>query len=284
VDPQKLKDALKTNPDARIVAFVQAETSTGVNSDARLLAEIAREAGCLSIVDAVTSLGGSPLKVDEWGIDAVYAGSQKCLSCTPGLSPVSFSPRAVERVKARRTKVQSWFLDTNLLLGYWESANRTYHHTAPINALYSLHEALVMLQEEGLEKSWARHARNHEALKAGLLSLGMAFLVDEPFRLPQLNAVRVPAGVDEKEVRRRLLTDYNLEIGAGLGDLAGRIWRFGLMGHSSRTENVMFCLLALETVLADMGMKIEAGRAEAAAHHAYAAHPRPASRRKEEFV
>jgi alanine-glyoxylate transaminase/serine-glyoxylate transaminase/serine-pyruvate transaminase len=272
-DPQKVADALKANPDAKIVAFVHAETSTGVQSDAKTLADLARKHGALTIMDAVTSLAGTPVLTDEWGIDAVYSASQKCLSCTPGLSPVTFSDRVVDMVKKRGEKVHSWFMDMNLLLGYWGAANRTYHHTAPTNALYALHESLLMLREEGLENAWARHERNHAALRAGLETLGLAYLVEEPYRLPQMNAVSVLPGVDEKEVRRRLLLDYNLEIGAGLGDLAGKIWRFGIMGYSCKMENVMLCLCALETVFADLGTKIEFGAAEAAAYHAYAAIP-----------
>ncbi len=272
VDPQKVEDALKQNPDTKIVAFVHAETSTGALSDAKTLCEIAHLHNCLTIVDTVTSLGGSPLKVDEWKIDAIYSGSQKCLSCPPGLSPVSFSEQVVELVKNRKTKVQSWFMDLNLVLGYW-GTTRTYHHTAPTNALYALHESLFMLYEEGIEHAWARHQRNHKALKAGLETFGTKFLVEEKYRLPQLNSVYVPTGVDEKEVRRRLLAEYNLEIGAGLGDFAGKIWRFGLMGYSSKIENVMLCLNSLETVFANMGKKIDIGAAEAAAHRVYAASP-----------
>jgi alanine-glyoxylate transaminase/serine-glyoxylate transaminase/serine-pyruvate transaminase len=250
VDPNKLEDALKANPDTKVVAFVHAETSTGAQSDAATLAEIARRYGCLTIVDAVTSLGGTPLMVDEWGLDAVYSGSQKCLSCTPGLSPVTFSERAIETVKNRKTKVRSWFMDLNLVLGYWGgSAKRTYHHTAPINPLYGLHEALVMLKEEGLEQAWARHRQNHEALKAGVEALGLQFLVKEQDRLPQLNAVTLPAGLDEAAARARLLKEFNLEIGAGLGDLAGKVWRIGLMGYSSRPANVELCLRALKEVM-----------------------------------
>ncbi len=269
VDPNKLEEALKANPDAKVVAFVHAETSTGVQSDAKILAEIARKHDCLTIVDAVTSLGGTPVLVDEWGIDAIYSGSQKCLSCTPGLSPVSFSERATDAIKGRKTKVQSWFLDLNLVMGYWgEGAKRAYHHTAPINPLYALHEALVMLQEEGLENAWARHRNMHNALKAGLEAMGIGFLVDEAHRLPQLNAVRVPEGVDEAAVRARLLQEYNLEIGAGLGDLAGKIWRIGLMGYAANLRNVIFCLGALEKVLSDMKAPIEKGVAVAAAQDA----------------
>lgn len=266
VDPNKLEAALKQHPDTKLVAFVQAETSTGAASDVATLVDIAHRHDCLVIVDAVTSLGGIPLKLDEWGVDAVYSGSQKCLSCTPGLSPVSFSPRAVERIKARKSKVQSWFLDLNLVMGYWGgSAKRAYHHTAPINALYGLHEALVMLQEEGLEAAWARHRRHHLAFRAGIEAMGLRFVVAERNRLPQLNAIGVPEGVDEAEVRRRLLNEFNLEIGAGLGSFAGKVWRIGLMGHASTPKNVLFCLAALDQVLTTMQAPIHSGAAVAAA-------------------
>lgn len=251
VDPQKLEDALKANPDTKIVAFVQAETSTGAESDTKTLTEIAHRHGALVIVDAVTALGGTPVKVDEWGVDAIYAGSQKCLSCVPGLSPVSFGERAIAKLKARKTPVPSWFLDLNLVLAYWnaEGGKRTYHHTAPVNSLYALHESLLLLQEEGLEKAWARHRAQHEMLAAGLTKLGLEFVVPAGSRLPQLNAVKVPAGVDEAALRARLLNDYNLEIGAGLGPLAGKVWRIGLMGYTCRQENVLFCLAALADVI-----------------------------------
>jgi alanine-glyoxylate transaminase/serine-glyoxylate transaminase/serine-pyruvate transaminase len=217
----------------------------------------------------VTSLGGSELKVDEWGIDAIYSGTQKCLSCTPGISPVSFSDRAVEVITTRNTRVQSWFLDTNLVMGYWgPNAKRAYHHTAPVNALYALHESLVMLQEEGLENSWARHYNNHLALRAGIEAMGLSFIVDEAHRLPQLNSVTIPDGVDEAAVRSRLLNEFNLEIGAGLGALAGKVWRIGLMGHSSRAENIFLCLSSLEAVLSEMGADINTGVALEAAQAA----------------
>ena len=267
VDPNKLEDALRAHRDARIVAFVQAETSTGVQSDARKLTEIAHQHDCLTIVDTVTSLGGSPLKVDEWGLDAVYSGSQKCLSCAPGLSPVTFSDRAVEKIKKRKTKVQSWFLDLNLVMGYWGSGKRVYHHTAPINLLYGLHEALAMLQEEGLENSWSRHQHNHLALRSGIEAMGLSFLVHESARLPQLNAIVIPKGVDEAVLRNRLLNEYNLEIGAGLGALAGKIVRIGLMGYGATMKNVMYCLEALEAVLADMRAPIQTGVAMNAAQN-----------------
>jgi alanine-glyoxylate transaminase/serine-glyoxylate transaminase/serine-pyruvate transaminase len=217
-------------------------------------------------VDAVTSLGGIPLRTDAWGLDAVYAGSQKCLSCAPGLSPVTFSERAVERIKARKTRVASWFFDLNLVMGYWGAgARRAYHHTAPVHALYGLHEALALLHEEGLEASWARHERFHRMLRAGLEVLGFEFLVREDARLPQLNAVKLPAGVDDARLRRILLDRHNLEIGAGLGVLAGKIVRIGLMGYSCNLKNVLFCLGALEETLAELKQPVHMGEALAAA-------------------
>ncbi len=251
VDAQKLEDALKANPDTKVVAFVQAETSTGAESDTKTLTEIAHRHGALVIVDAVTAVGGTPVKVDEWGVDAIYSGSQKCLSCVPGLSPVSFNERAIAKLKSRKTPVPSWFLDLNLVLSYWnaEGGKRTYHHTAPVNSLYALHESLLLLQEEGLEAAWARHRAQHAKLAEGLAKLGLDFVVPEGSRLPQLNAVKVPAGVDEAALRARLLNEYNLEIGAGLGPLAGKVWRIGLMGYTCRSENVLFCLAALGAVL-----------------------------------
>ena len=270
VDLARLEQALETNSDARIVAFVHAETSTGAQSDAKSIWEIAHKHGCLVIADCVTSLAGTPIKVDEWGLDAVYSGTQKCLSCVPGLSPVTFSEKAIEKIKNRKSKVQSWFLDLNLVMGYWgQGVKRAYHHTAPVNALYALHESLVMLREEGLENSWKRHAHQHSALKAGLEAMGINFLVDEAHRLPQLNTVFIPKGVDDGAVRSRLLNEYNLEIGAGLGDLAGKVWRIGLMGNSARAEKVIFCLSALESILSDMGAPISKGVALSAAQSVY---------------
>jgi len=250
-NPAKLEAALKAHPEATTVAFVHAETSTGACTDVKAMCDLAHQYHCLAIVDAVTSLGGIELRVDDWGVDAVYSGTQKCLSCTPGLSPISLNAAAVERIKNRKTTVQSWFLDLNLVMAYWgKGAKRAYHHTAPINALYGLHEALVMLEEEGLEAAWARHAKHHQALRAGLEAMGLAFVVPVQERLPQLNAVTIPEGVDDATVRATLLTDYNLEIGAGLGAMAGNVWRIGLMGHACRKENVLKCLSALDDVLA----------------------------------
>ena len=272
VDPAKLETALNANPDAKIVAFVHAETSTGARSDAKSLCGLAQAHDCLTIVDCVTSLGGSEVRLDDWGVDAAYSGTQKCLSCAPGLSPVSFSERAIDAIKARKSPVQSWFLDLNLVMGYWgEGQTRAYHHTAPVNALYGLHEALVVLAEEGLEHSWQRHRNNHLALRAGLEALGLDFVVPENERLPQLNAVTVPEGVNEADVRKQLLSQYNLEIGAGLGALAGKVWRIGLMGYSSNPRNVLLCVNALESVLSQYNAHINKGEATRAVQAAYAA-------------
>lgn len=270
IDPQKLKEALDANPDTKIVAFVHAETSTGVRSDAKILCEVAKAHGCLTIVDCVTSLGGSEVNLDAWGADATYSGSQKCLSCAPGLSPVSFSNRAVEAIKARKTPVQSWFLDLSLVMGYWgEGQKRAYHHTAPVNALYGLHEALVMLAEEGLENSWQRHTTNHLALRAGLEALGLSFVVPEDERLVQLNLVTVPEGVNEGDIRKQLLSQFNLEIGAGLGVFAGKVWRIGLMGYASNPRNVLLCVNALESVLSQYNAHINKGEGTQAVQAAY---------------
>ncbi|WP_299008851.1 alanine--glyoxylate aminotransferase family protein [uncultured Shewanella sp.] len=250
VDADALELALKAHPDAKFVAFVHAETSTGALSDAKTLCALAKQYDCLTIVDAVTSLGGVELRVDDWGIDAIYAGSQKCLSCVPGLSPVSFSPAAVDKLQGRKHPVQSWFLDQSLVMGYWSGeGKRSYHHTAPVNALYALHESLRLLAEEGLENAWQRHQEQHLVLRQGLENLGLEFVVQEKVRLPQLNTVFIPKGVDDLQVRQRLLQDYNLEIGAGLGAFAGKAWRIGLMGYGARRENVSLCLNALSEVL-----------------------------------
>ena len=270
IDLDKVEQALSENPDVKVLAFVHAETSTGTRSDAESLCALAQKFGCLTIVDAVTSLAGIELRVDDWGIDAIYSGTQKCLSCVPGLSPVSFSDRAVEAIKSRKTKVQSWFLDLNLVMGYWGSdAKRSYHHTAPVNSLYALHESLVIVKEEGLERSWQRHALNHQALAAGVEALGLSFVVDEEYRLPQLNLIRFPDSVDDAAVRSALLDDYNLEIGAGLGNLAGKVWRIGLMGHASSRTNVLTCLSALGNVIAGLGVSVDGAAAIAAPQAVY---------------
>lgn len=258
VDPNKAEAALKNHPEAEIFAFIHAETSTGALSDANELARLAQKHDCLTIMDAVTSLGGIPVRVDEWGIDAAYSGTQKCLSVPPGLSPISFSERATARVTNRKTPVQSWFMDVALVMGYWGEGKRAYHHTAPINMIYALHEGLLRLNKEGLESAWERHWKMHEALKFGLEALGFTYLAPEGERLPQLNAVWVPEDVDEASARGQLLAEHNLEIGGGLGDLAGKVWRIGLMGYASRAENVRKCLAALETVLGRSGGLIAA--------------------------
>ena len=270
IDIDKAELALSDNPDAKAIAFVHAETSTGTSSDVEALCGLAEKYDCLSIVDAVTSLGGIELQVDEWGIDAIYSGSQKCLSCVPGLSPVSFSERAAQVIRERKSKVQSWFLDLNLVMGYWGTdAKRSYHHTAPVNSLYALHESLLILQEEGLQNAWDRHALNHEALVAGLESLGLKFVVDKKYRLPQLNAVSFPASIDDLAVRTALLNDYNLEIGSGLGALVGSVWRIGLMGFASNKNNVLLCVSALGNALAAQGIQTDVSKAVSAAQAAY---------------
>lgn len=266
VSVARVEAAFGAHPDAAILAFVHAETSTGVRSDARALCGAAMQHGALSIVDTVTSLGGIEVAVDDWGADAVYSGTQKCLSCVPGLSPVTFSERAVARINNRRHRVQSWFLDMQLVMGYWNGAGkRAYHHTAPINTLYGLHEALLMLREEGLEAAHERHRRNHRALVAGLEAMGLAMAVYEAHRLPQLNSVIIPDGVEDAAVRGALLEEFDLEIGAGLGSLAGKTWRIGLMGFASNARNVAYCLQALEAVLHRVGAAVTPGEALTAA-------------------
>ncbi len=269
IDLNKLNDATKQHPNAKAVAFVHAETSTGVQSDATQICKIARDHDMLSIVDTVTGLAGIDVNVDAWQADAVYSGTQKCLSCTPGISPITFSEKAQNVIKNRSSLVQSWFLDMNLIMGYWGGDKRAYHHTAPINALYGLHEALTILKEEGLENSWARHQLNHQALKSGLESLGIKLIVAPEARLPQLNAASVPDGIDETKVRKQLLDDYSLEIGAGLGQLAGKVWRIGLMGYSANPYNVRLCINALASALQTQGMNVDSGQAIEAANMIY---------------
>lgn len=245
-------EAVKANPGAKLLAFVHAETSTGVESDAAELCRIAREGGMLTVVDTVTSLGGIPVAVDDWRADIVYSGTQKCLSVPPGLGPITFSEKAIEAIKARKTKVRSWFTDLNLVLGYWSGdGGRSYHHTAPVNAIYGLLQGLEELKAEGLEARWARHSAMHERLAEGLGSLGLEFLVEPQHRLPQLNLVIVPDDVDEAFVRSRLLHEHDVEIGAGLGGLAGKVWRIGLMGHTATADNVDRVVSALGDTLAE---------------------------------
>lgn len=250
IDPAELEDKLSQNEEASLVAFVHAETSTGAKSDIKTLAEIAHKYNCLTIADTVTSLSGIPLLMDEWKIDCAYSGTQKCLSCPPGISPVTFNEQAIDIIKNRKSKVQSWFMDLNLVLGYWGgSSKRSYHHTAPINSLYGLHEALLLLKEEGLENSWERHKLNGQKLVEKLGAIGLLPYVKADERLPELTSVAVPAGVDEAKVRKILLEEYNIEIGAGLGDLAGKIWRIGLMGYTSTEQNINTFVSAIKDIL-----------------------------------
>jgi len=248
IEPSQVKEALK-KCKAKLAAIVQAETSTGVLQPLEEISGMVRNAGALFLVDTVTSLAGTDVRVDEWGIDAVYSGTQKCISCPPGLSPVSFSERAVEAIERRKTKVQSWYLDLSLVRKYWEGKKRVYHHTAPVSMIYALYEALRLIFEEGLEERFRRHRRNHELLRDGLEEMGFEFVVEPAFRLPMLNAVRIPKGVDDAAVRQRLLKEYNIEIGAGLGEFAGKVWRIGLMGCSSSEKNVNMLLSALRKIM-----------------------------------
>lgn len=250
IPAERVAEALRAVPDAKVFGIVHAETSTGAHQPLEDIARLVHDAGALFLVDAVTSLGGLPLKVDEWGIDACYSGTQKCLSCPPGLSPVTFSPRALARMDARKTKVQSWYLDMTMIRNYW-GADRVYHHTAPINMTYALREALAMVLEEGLENRIARHLTNHLALRAGLEAIGLKFIPQQS--LTTLNAIHAPDGVDEAAVRRRLLNEYGIEIGAGLGPFKGKALRIGLMGSSSTRRNVVLVLAALENILGRTG-------------------------------
>jgi alanine-glyoxylate transaminase/serine-glyoxylate transaminase/serine-pyruvate transaminase len=250
IDPQLFEETLKNNKGISVCSFVHAETSTGAKSDIKTLTEIAHKHNSLVIADTVTSLGGILLLIDEWNIDASYSGSQKCLSCPPGLSPVTFNNKAVEFIKNRKSSVQSWFMDLNLILNYWGGeTKRSYHHTAPINSLYALHESLIILKEEGIENSWNRHKVNGEKLVSELSKIGLKPFVKEEERLPQLTSVSIPDGIDEAKVRAALLSDYNIEIGAGLGELAGKVWRIGLMGYSSNDQNIQVCVNALKVIL-----------------------------------
>jgi alanine-glyoxylate transaminase/serine-glyoxylate transaminase/serine-pyruvate transaminase len=269
VRAEQVESALRGCRRPKLVALVHAETSTGAWQPLEEMARLAHEHQALLLADCVTSLGGVPVEIDRWGIDAAYSGTQKCLSCPPGLSPVTFGPRAVEAVHARRTRVQSWYLDLTLLERYW-GEERVYHHTAPISMNYALREALRLVAEEGLDTRFERHRVNHTALAAGVAALGLSLAAEEGHRLPMLNAVTVPDGVDEARVRRRLLAQHGIEIGGGLGPMSGRIWRIGLMGESSRREHVLAALAALEEALRAEGRQVTPGAALAAAQTVYA--------------
>jgi alanine-glyoxylate transaminase/serine-glyoxylate transaminase/serine-pyruvate transaminase len=265
----QVREALKAHRP-KLLGIVNAETSTGALQDVSALGKLCHEFDALLVTDCVTSLGCTPVKLDEWEIDAAFSCSQKGLSCPPGLAPVSFSPRAAEALKKRRTKVQSWYLDLTAIQSYWGS-DRTYHHTAPITMIYALREGLRLVLEEGLEGRFARHVRNHRALKAGLTAIGLKYIAAEEHQLPQLNAVRLPEGVDDLAGRKRLLGEFGIEVGGGLGEFRGKAWRIGLMGYNSRPNCVFQGLAAFEQVLAGSGVKIERGAGIAAAEREYAA-------------
>ena len=265
--PEDLKPALaKVNP--KVVAIVMAETSTGAMQPIEDIARLVHDAGALLLVDTVTALGGIPVEVDQWGIDAVYSGTQKCLSCPPGLAPVSFSDRAVAAISARKQPPHSWYLDVSMLTSYW-GEQRAYHHTAPINMTYALHEALRLILEEGLDACFRRHRRHHDALAAGLAALGIEFVPEKSARLPQLNAVRIPPNVDDLTIRRSLLERFGIEIGGGLGPFKGKVWRIGLMGYGARQESVLCLLAALETLLFEQKAIAAVGAGVAAATARY---------------
>lgn len=264
---EEIKQAV-SEVQPKVVALVHAETSTGALQPLEEISKIVHDGGAMLLIDCVTSLGGLPVKIDEWDVDAAYSGTQKCLSCPPGLAPVTFSPRAQDAINSRHKKVQSWYLDTTMLSSYWGS-DRAYHHTAPINANYGLHEALRLLLGEGLENRFARHRDNHLALRAGLEALGLDYLVAEEYRLPMLNSVSIPAGVDDGTVRKQLLNDFNIEIGGGLGPLKGKAWRIGLMGEACSKSNVLLFLAALEQCLMAQNYNLTPGCSIAAANAQY---------------
>lgn len=265
---EEIEQAVKKH-QPHVVGLIHAETSTGACQPMDGVAKIVHDAGALLVMDCVTSLGGRDVNIDAWGVDAAYSGTQKCLSCPPGLSPVTFSPRAIERLDARKTKVQSWYLDMSMVKNYWAESSRVYHHTAPINMNYALHEALRIVLEEGLEARFERHHRNHMALKAGLMAMGIQFAVAEQYRLPMLNAVLIPPGVDDAAVRSRLLNEFGIEIGAGLGPMKGKTWRIGLMGETSSPRNVLLFLAALENCLVMQKVQVPPGAGVAAANACY---------------
>ena len=269
IDAARIEDALKKEGRVKVVALVHAETSTGAHQPLEGLGALCHRHGALLVVDTVTSLGGVPVEVDAWEADAVYSGTQKCLSCPPGLAPLTLSDRALEAVKARKTKVQSWYLDAGMVADYWAEGKRVYHHTAPISMVYALRESLRIVLEEGLEARFARHRRHSAAFMAGVAALGCAPQAQEGRRLPSLNCIQVPTGVDEAAVRKYLLAEHSIEIGGGLGPLAGKVWRIGLMGESARQENVLAVLAALEQGLAKQGKGPKLGAACAAALEFY---------------
>jgi alanine-glyoxylate transaminase / serine-glyoxylate transaminase / serine-pyruvate transaminase len=261
IDPQAVRDAVR-GKSPKVIAVVHAETSTGVRQPLEDLSAIAKEFGALFLVDMVTSLGGMDVSLDRMGIDAAYSGTQKCISCPPGLSPVSFSDAGMHAISNRKTPVVSWYLDMSMVSSYW-GAERKYHHTAPINMIYGLREALRIIAEEGLDQRFARHQLHHRALVAGIEAMGLSMLVPENERLPMLNTIRIPEGADDAGVRKALLQEFSIEIGGGLGALAGRVWRVGLMGHAARQRNVILFLSALEMILKRQGVGVKSGALDA---------------------
>ncbi len=267
-DFDRIRDTLRS-VRPKVLGIVHAETSTGAYQPLQGLGQLCHEFDTLLVADCVTSLGCVPVALDDWEIDAAYSCSQKGLSCPPGLSPVSFSERAVEAMSQRKTKVQSWYFDMTMIRQYW-GGDRAYHHTAPITMVYALREGLRLLLEEGLSARWARHLRNHQALKAGLTAMGLKYSAQEGYQLPQLNAILLPPGVDDLAGRKQLLQEFGIEIGVGLGDFKGKVWRIGLMGYNSRPNNVLLVLAAIEQVLRKQGVSIAPGAGVAAAEQFYA--------------
>jgi alanine-glyoxylate transaminase/serine-glyoxylate transaminase/serine-pyruvate transaminase len=265
IEAEAIEKVLKSQKKVKLVALVHAETSTGALQPLPEISRLCKQYESLFLVDTVTSLGGHEVALDDWGIDICYSGTQKCLSCPPGLAPFSVNTIALEALKKRATKVKSWYLDLTLLSNYWSEGTRLYHHTAPISMIYALHEALALVVEEGLENRVNRHRRHGMALQAGLEAMGLALHAQEGHRLCTLTTVRVPDSVDELRIRQRLLNEYNVEIGAGLGPLKGQVWRIGLMGYSSTAENVLIVLSALEKLLSDENYRVAAGVGVAAA-------------------
>jgi alanine-glyoxylate transaminase / serine-glyoxylate transaminase / serine-pyruvate transaminase len=268
IEPAQIAAALKSTSKPKLVSIVHAETSTGAHQPVEEISELAHRAGALMMLDTVTSLACVPVEIDKWKVDASYSCTQKGLSAPPGLAPTTFSARAIEVIKNRKTKCKSWYLDVGMIANYWGS-NRVYHHTAPITMNYALYEALRVVLEEGLEARWARHRANAAALHAGFAAMGLKLAAQEGHRLPQLTTVGVPEGIDEAKVRSELLRIFNIEIAAGLGPLKGKVWRVGLIGESSQQSNVFLLLAALEQILAAMGYEVARGLALAAAEKAY---------------
>ncbi len=274
-EPEQVETALKGMKKPKVVGIVHAETSTGILQPIEEIIAIAHRYGALVVADAVTSLAGCPLLIDKWNVDVCFSGTQKCIGSPPGLSPITFSPRAMDTIRNRKRPVQSWYLDMSLVETYWGDTGgggRAYHHTAPSNALFGLYEALRLVLEEGLENRWERHALHSRALRAGLEKIGFQFFAQEGHRLNQLVSVFIPEGIDDVTVRGQLLRDYNIEISGGLGDGKGKIWRIGVMGYSAQRSNIEVLLTALESILSDLNYKFEHGAALDAAHAVYHGH------------